>query len=162
MSPKDQKLELLASVRLFGQCGSREIQRLGELTDVLDLPAGRVLIRQGEVGREMFIIVDGRAAIDVDGEVIAERGPGEVVGEMALLTEQPRRATVTLLTDARVLVVAHREFHALMDEMPSVRAQVMDDLRVGLQNPAWASYRMSREDWRRRSTDSHVPLGENK
>jgi len=132
VSPKDQKLELLASVRLFGQCGKKEIQRLGELTDVMDLPAGRVLMRQGETGQEMMIIVAGRAAIEKDGQVIAERGPGEVVGEMALLTELPRRATVTLVTDARVLVVGHREFHALMDEMPSARAQIMEAMALAL------------------------------
>ena len=132
MSPKDQKLELLASVRLFGKCGSKEIQRLGELSDVIDLPAGRVLMRQGETGQEMMIIVEGRAAIEKDGQTIAERGPGDVVGEMALLTEMPRRATVTLITNARLLVVGHREFHALMDEMPSVRAQVMEALALAL------------------------------
>ena len=103
MSPKDQKLELLASVRLFGKCGSKEIQRLGELADVMDLRPGRVLMRQGETGQEMMIIVDGRAAIERDGHVIGDRGPGEVVGEMALPTDMPRRATVTLVTDARVL-----------------------------------------------------------
>ena len=132
MSPKDQKLELLASVRLFGKCGSKEIQRLGELSDVIDLPAGRVLMRQGETGQEMMIIVEGRAAIEKDGQTIAERGPGDVVGEMALLTEMSRRATVTLMTDARLLVVGHREFHALMDEMPTVRAQVMEALALAL------------------------------
>jgi CRP-like cAMP-binding protein len=132
VSPRDQKLELLASVRLFGKCGSKEIQRLGELTDVMDFPSGRVLMRQGEFGHEMMIIVDGRVAIEKDGAVIAERGPGEVVGEMALLTDQPRRATVTLLTDGRVLIVGQREFHALMDEMPAVRAQVMEALALAL------------------------------
>ena len=89
-------------------------------------------MRQDETGQEMMIIVDGRAAIEIDGRTIAERGPGDVVGEMALLTEMPRRATVTLLTDARLLVVGHREFHALMDEMPSVRAQVMEALALAL------------------------------
>jgi len=61
-----------------------------------------------------------------------EIGPGAVVGEMALLSGRPRVATVTLLTDAEVLVLARREFQALMDEMPSVRSQVMECLAMRL------------------------------
>jgi len=129
---KDQKLELLASVSLFGKCGSKELQRVGQLTDVMDLPSGRVLMRQGESGHEMMVIVEGRASIEKDGVVIGEDGPGDVVGEMALLSDAPRSATVTLLTDARALVVGRRDLNALMDEMPGVRAQVMEALALRL------------------------------
>ena len=128
MSRKDAKLESLARVPLFAGLGKRELQRVGQLTDVMDLPAGRVLMRQGEWGSEMMVILDGRAKAERDGAVVGEIGPGGVAGEMALLAEGPRNATVTLLTDASLLVVGHREFHALMDEMPSVRAQVFEGL----------------------------------
>jgi CRP-like cAMP-binding protein len=128
VSRKDAKLETLARVPLLAGLGKRELLRVGQLTEVMDLPAGRVLMRQGEWGSEMMIVIEGRARVERDGQVVGEVGPGGVVGEMALLAEGPRNATVTLLTDASLLVVGHREFHALMDEMPSVRAQVYEGL----------------------------------
>ncbi len=129
---KDPKLDLLAGVPLFAQLGKRELQRVGQLADVLDRPAGRVLMRQGEIGTEAIVIVSGRAKVERDGVVVNEIGPGAVAGEMALLSRRPRVATVTLLTDAELLLLARREFTALMDEMPSVRAQVMECLAMRL------------------------------
>lgn len=129
---KDQKLELLAGVPLFRELGKRELQRVGQLADVLDRPAGRTLMRQGEVGMEAMVIVTGRAQVERDGQVVDEIGPGAVVGEMALLSGRPRVATVTLLTDAELLLLARREFQALMDEMPSVRTQVLESLAMRL------------------------------
>ena len=128
MSRKDAKLESLGRVPLFAGLGKRELQRVGQLTDLMDLPAGRVLMRQSEWGSEMMVILEGRAQVEREGDVVGEIGAGGVAGEMALLAEGPRNATVTLLTDASLLVVGHREFHALMDEMPSVRAQVFEGL----------------------------------
>ena len=94
MSPKDQKLELLAAVPLFAELGKKELQRVGQLTDVMDLSSGRVLMRQGETGTEMMVLIDGTVSVQRDGAVLAERGPGEVLGEMALLSDKPRSATV--------------------------------------------------------------------
>jgi CRP-like cAMP-binding protein len=128
VSQKDEKVELLAAVPLFAELGTRELQRVGQLTDVMDLSSGRVLMRQGETGSEMMVLVDGTVSVRRDGAVLAERGPGEVLGEMAPLSDAPRSATVTLTSDARLLVVARREFNALMDEIPSVRAQIMECL----------------------------------
>ncbi len=134
MSPKDEKLELLKSIPLFAGFGRRELERLGMLTDQVDLPAGRVLMRQDEAGREAFIIVRGRAEITRDGRVIAERGNGDILGEIALVDEGPRVATVTLTEPSQLLVVGHRDFHTLMDEMPAVRTQVLESLARRVRN----------------------------
>jgi CRP/FNR family cyclic AMP-dependent transcriptional regulator len=123
---RDEKLELLRTVPLFGGLSNRELQRIGELADEVDLPAGRVLMRQGEYGSEMLIVVDGSAEIERDGAVIAERGAGEVLGEIALLDGGPRTATVTLTRDSRLLVLGRREFQAAMDELPEVRLRVLE------------------------------------
>ncbi len=128
MSPKDEKLDLLKSIPLFAGFGGRELERLGMLTEQVDLPAGRVLMRQGEAGHEMFVIVRGRAEIKRDGRVIAERGNGDILGEIALVDEGPRTATVTLTEPSQLLVVGHRDFHTLMEEMPTVRTQVLESL----------------------------------
>ena len=128
MAPKDPKLELLRSIPLFAGLGGHELQRLGQLTDEIDVPAGKVLMRQGEHGAEAFIIAGGRVAVERDGGLIAERGPGEVLGEIAILSEGPRTATVTTTEPSRLFVIGHREFHALMSEMPAIRLQVLDVL----------------------------------
>lgn len=128
----DQKLELLRAVPLFEQLGKSELQRVGALADVVDLPRGRTLMREGETGTEAMVIVKGTASTEQAGSVIAERGPGEVIGEMALISHHPRSATVKLKTDAQLLVIDRREFDALMHEMPSVRNQVMECLAMRL------------------------------
>lgn len=128
MAGKDAKLELLKSIPLFAHLGNAEMLRLGQLTDEIDLPAGRVLMRQGERGSEMFVLASGRVNVERDGRMIAERGPGEVFGEMALLSEGPRVATVTTTEPSRLFVVGHREFHALIDELPTFRLQVLEGL----------------------------------
>jgi CRP/FNR family cyclic AMP-dependent transcriptional regulator len=83
-------------------------------------------MRQGESGSEMLIVIDGGARIERDGRVIAERGGGEVLGEIALLDGGPRTATVTLTRDSRLLVLGRREFQAVMDELPDVRLRVLE------------------------------------
>lgn len=126
--PRDEKLELLKSIPLFAGFGRRELVRLGQLTDLVDLPEGRVLMRQGESGSEAFVIMEGRARVERDGRLVAERTNGEVVGEIAILDEGRRTATVTLTAPSRLLVIGHRDFHALMEEMPEVRLKVLSEL----------------------------------
>lgn len=128
MAAKDLKLELLHSIGLFSRLGRADLKRLGQLTDAVDVPAGKVLMRQGEVGNEAFVVVTGRLGIERDGRQIAERGPGDMVGEIALLSEGPRTATVTVLEPSQLLVIGHREFHALMDEQPAIRMAVLEEL----------------------------------
>jgi len=124
----DPKLDLLHGIPLFARLGKKEIERLGQLTEELDVRAGRVLMRQGDRGEEMFVIAAGSVAVERDGVSLGERGPGSVLGETALLSEAPRTATVTAIGPTRVFVVGHREFHSLMDEMPSVRTAILETL----------------------------------
>jgi CRP/FNR family transcriptional regulator, cyclic AMP receptor protein len=123
---RDEKIDLLRSVPLFSGLGERELERISTLADVVDLPADRILTTQGRLGWEMFILVSGRAGVERDGQRINEVGPGEVIGEIALLDGGPRTATVTLSEPSRLLVLARREFQALMDEFPDIRLQVLE------------------------------------
>ena len=132
--PRDEKLELLRSIPLFAGFGRRELERLGQLTDQVDLPEGRVLMRQGESGSEAFIIMEGNARIERDGRRLSDRSKGDVLGEIAILDEGHRTATVTLTSPSRLLVLGHREFHALMDEMPTVRLSVLSELARRVRN----------------------------
>ena len=124
--PSDQKLDLLHSIPLFARLGKADLQSLGKLADEVDVPAGRVLMREGEPGSEMFVIVSGRVRIDRGGETIADLDEGDWFGEMAILSEGDRTATATVTAPSRLFVVGHREFHSLMDAMPSVRTAVFE------------------------------------
>ncbi len=125
---RDEKLELLKRIQLFSRLNSRELLRLGELADEMDLLSGRVLMREGERGEEAFVIVTRSAEIERDGRVFATRSTGEILGEIALVDGGPRTATVRLVEDSRLIVLGRKQFHALMDEYPDVRLRVLETL----------------------------------
>lgn len=122
------KIDVLRSVSLFRALANRELERVAILADEVDLPAGKVLMQQGESGAEMFVLITGAARVDHDGRELKTLGPGSVVGEMALLSEGPRNSTVTLVEPAKVLVLAHREFHTLMEDVPEVRDCIVNEM----------------------------------
>jgi CRP-like cAMP-binding protein len=123
---RDEKLDLLRTVSLFEGLGDSEIRRLGELVDEVDLPAGRVLMTQGEHGAEMLIMVEGTASVARDGQPLDDCGPGSILGEISLLDGGPRTATVTLTAASRLLILGRREFHSLMDEFPEIRMRILE------------------------------------
>jgi CRP-like cAMP-binding protein len=124
----DQKIELLKKVPLLSELGRRELEEVGRLADEVDLPANHVLMRQGSSGAEFYVIVDGKVRIERDGKDIATLGPGDFLGEIALVSDGPRTATATLESPAKLLVVGHREFHSLMEQFPSIRTCVLESL----------------------------------
>jgi CRP/FNR family cyclic AMP-dependent transcriptional regulator len=125
---KDAKVELLGNVPLFSACSKRDLRRIAALVEEIDVPEGRVLMRQGEPGRECFVIADGQAKATVRGSGSGSLGPGDVVGEMSLLDERPRSATVTAKTDMHLLVLSSRSFSALINQVPLVARRIMATL----------------------------------
>lgn len=125
---KDAKLELLGNVPLFSTCSKRDLARVASLADEIEVAKGRVLMRQGEPGRECFVVADGRARATMRGRQAASLGPGSVIGEMALLDQGPRSATVTAETDMHLLVLSSRSFSALLDRVPLVARRIMKAL----------------------------------
>jgi voltage-gated potassium channel len=85
-------------------------------------------MREGDYAAEMFVVTSGRVTVQQGDRTVKELGPGSWFGEMALISEGKRSATVTTTEPSTLFVVAHREFHALMDEMPKVRTSVLDCL----------------------------------
>jgi CRP/FNR family transcriptional regulator, cyclic AMP receptor protein len=134
----DQKLELLKGVPLLAGLGRREIEEVGRLAEEVDVSAGHVLMRQGGSGSEFFVIVDGTVRIEQNGGTIATLGPGDFLGEIALVDDGPRTATATTESASKLLVVGHREFHSLMDQFPTIRTCVLQELaaRVRRLDPA--------------------------
>lgn len=126
--PRDEKLEHLRRVPLFAKMGKRELERLGELADEVEVGLDTVLAEQGRVGHEFFIVLEGRVMVLEGRTPVRTLGPGEFFGEIALIESVPRTATVRAEGIIRLLVIGHREFNALMDEFPTVRSAVMDAL----------------------------------
>ena len=96
--------------------------------DEVDAPEGKVIVRQGDPGRECFVIADGRAKATIRGKQSVSLGPGSFFGEMSLLDQGPRSATVTAETDMHLLVLGSREFSSLVDEVPIVALRMMRGL----------------------------------
>lgn len=101
---------------------------MARASDELALPAGRHLCEQGSTGREAFILVGGSAEVRRNGRKVATLGPGDCVGELALLDHGPRTATVTATTDVDVLVLGAREFAGILDEVPPIAHKLLKAL----------------------------------
>jgi CRP-like cAMP-binding protein len=123
--PRDPKVERLSHVQLFSACKRQELSRIAQLAEEVEVPEGRVLMRQGEPGREAFVICDGRARAAIRGKKSVHLGPGECFGEMALLNMAPRSATVTAESDMRLLVLGSREFSTLIEDVPVIGRRVL-------------------------------------
>jgi CRP-like cAMP-binding protein len=98
------------------------LTRIARLADECDVPAGTVLVRQGAIGRSSYVIVEGWASVSVSGTAIAVLGPGEHVGEMAMLDDRPRSATVTAKTRMRVLEIGPAAMSGYLEHPEVLRA----------------------------------------
>ena len=110
------RLEQLRRLAIFAPLSDAELVRVDRLVVDIDLEAGHVLTRQGRVGRQAFIVVDGQGAVTISGRPVATVGPGDMIGEMALIDGQPRTATVTAITPMRVLVLDPASLNSLLIE----------------------------------------------
>ncbi len=112
--------ELLAQVPLFKDLSKKHLQQVSNLATRIDFPAGKVLAQEGEPGHEFVVILDGEVEIRKGDEVIATRGPGSYVGEIALLEHRPRTATVVAKTALVADVIGQREFNTLLNDEPQI------------------------------------------
>ena len=128
----------LREVPFFKGLSKRELATVAQNTDEVDVQAGRVIAREGDFGQEFFVIIDGTAEVLRDGAPIAELGPGEFFGEMALLDEERRVATVKALSAMRVLVMTRQSFRDLDRSMPQIHAAVTEAINARRAEPASA------------------------
>jgi CRP/FNR family transcriptional regulator, cyclic AMP receptor protein len=125
MLRKNAKIELLKRVPLFERCSKAELGEIAMLADELDLPTARDITKQGATGKEFIILIEGEAEVVRGLRVVNELGPGDFVGEIALVSGKPRTATVRTRGPARVLVVGASGFRALMRDVPSIKDKVL-------------------------------------
>jgi CRP/FNR family cyclic AMP-dependent transcriptional regulator len=122
---QDTKVEALRRAPLFEGLSRKELVQLARMSDDLEVPPGKALCKEGDTGQEFFVIIDGEAEVTKKGKRLATRGPGDFVGEIALLEQTPRTATVTAKTPLRLFVLTRRDFRHLVEENPSVERKVL-------------------------------------
>lgn len=120
----------LRHISLFARMSEAELARFAALGEPVDAEAGALVIDQGDVGTECFLVLEGEAGIFAAGQHVATIGPGSVVGEMALLGHKPRNASVVAQTPMRLLSFDIPSFKKLLDEMPGAQKFVYDLLEA--------------------------------
>ena len=124
MAPKHPWLDVLRAVPLFSQCTDDELERIDSLFSEAEVAEDHVLVREGTVGRQFIVIIEGQARVVRDAVELTTLGPGDFVGEMSLLHNAPRGATVVADTRMRLYVANAGEFAALLEESPTIAAKI--------------------------------------
>src|SRR5690242_339619 len=119
------KHDLIQSISLFSDRPNRELELIASLADVVDVPEGKELMREGDRGREFFALIDGTAEVTRRGELLSTLGPGDFFGEIALVARVPRTASVTTTSPARVLVLTDQAFRRLVEIDPEIRLRIL-------------------------------------
>jgi CRP/FNR family transcriptional regulator, cyclic AMP receptor protein len=125
---QDTKVEALKRAPLFEGLSKKELAQLARVSEDLEVPAGKVLCKEGDIGHEFFVIIDGEVEVTRKGQPVATRGSEDFVGEIALLEQTPRTATVTAKTPLRLFVLTSSSFKTLIDDNPSVERKVLRTL----------------------------------
>ena len=124
----DDRTRLLASTRLFADVDADGLARIGARITEIEVPAGRVIARQGEIGTGFYVIVAGSARVVRDGATIAHLGPGDFFGELSVLDGRPRVAQVVSDEPTTCLALASWDFEAVVIEQPTVALAILRGL----------------------------------
>jgi CRP-like cAMP-binding protein len=120
----DGKLELLRGVPLFADLDDRSLEAISVLVREVDVPAGEVVMLEGEPADAFYVIVDGTMRIDRGDRTIRSMMAGGFLGEIALVENRPRTATATCTTDCRLLILDRQAFDRLIETFPAVHRRV--------------------------------------
>jgi CRP-like cAMP-binding protein len=133
---KNEKVELLKRTALFSECTKADLVEVAISADEREAPAGDRLTEEGRRGREFFLLVEGAVAVRRGGKKLADLGPGDWFGEIAILTHRPRTATVTATSPVRLLVITDRAFRRVVETRPRVALNVLRSVAERLEQDA--------------------------
>ncbi len=139
MAARSKELDL-KSIWLFSSCTASELRKIRSSLDEVEVPAGKLLVEEGRIGLEFFIIVDGTAAVTRSGKTVATLGPGSHFGELALLDRLPRSASVVSETDMDVLVLSQPQFNSLLEAVPTIARKMLAALASRLREADALAY----------------------
>ena len=125
---RDAFIDHLAAVPLFSACSRKDLQLVAKRAEDVKVEAGKQLVTEGDTGTEFFVIIDGNATVARHGQKVAELGPGQFFGDLALLDRAPRNATITADTPMELVVLGQREFAGLIDDVPEFAHKLLAGL----------------------------------
>lgn len=125
---RPKKLAALSYLPLFGDLTKQQLTLAIRSADEVSMGAGKLLVRQGGVGREFLLLLEGRARVERDGKTIAHLARGDFFGEMSLIDGQPCSASVVAETSVTLMVMDPRSFRSLLDEAPQLQRRILVDL----------------------------------
>ena len=128
MASKKAYIDHLRNIPLFQGCSQKDLERIAKASDEVSLPAGSLIVDQGQTGREAFVILSGTVLVKRNGKKISTARPGTIVGELSLLDHGPRTATVTCETDCTFLLLSQRTFLGVVDSVPALAHKLMASL----------------------------------
>ena len=134
MNSRKALADQLAQVRLFERCTKRDLRIVARHVERCPVAADAVIVRQGASGDAFFLLLAGSARVVKDGDVVAQLGPGDWFGELALLDPAPRSATVVAGPDTEVAVLGARMFKVLLRELPTVSSALLASLACQVRN----------------------------
>lgn len=126
------KIEYLSQVPLFSGFNKKELGEVARHVDTVDVPAGTRLTEEGKLAHQFGIIVEGGAAVRRNNRKLADLGPGDFWGEMALLLKETSSATVETTDESSILVIHSREFSHLLDQVPAIAKKLAGGLAARL------------------------------
>ncbi len=130
----DRKSELLSTARLFDGVDPTGMDRIAAAALQIDVPAGHVIARQGEIGTGFFVVIEGSARVVRDGETVATIGPGDFFGELSVLDGRPRTAQVIAEGPTTCLALASWDFEAILLDQPQVTLAILRGLAARLRD----------------------------
>ncbi len=128
MASKKEIVERLAQVGLFSRCTKSDLKIVARHVESMNVESGRTIVRAGDKGDALFVVLRGAAQVERDGQIVAELTDGDYFGELALLDPGPRAATVTATADCDLAVLGVRMFQVLLRELPPLGAKLLGDL----------------------------------
>jgi len=137
-----KELDLLGQVPLFSTCSQRELREIAKLGTPVEVDEGRVLTKQGTPGREFFLVLDGKAECVRSRKHVADFGPGDYFGELALIEGGTRTATVTAVTPMELLVLSTSEFASLIRSSSSITIKMLTGLARRVRESQEADYNL--------------------
>jgi len=125
-APIHEDEELLRSIPLFERCSPQQLRFITARVARRDVPAGATLCREGERGGDFFLIVDGTADASRDGSRLRRLGRGDFFGEIALIDEGARTATVTSTSPLRCLVLSPQQFREVLEQNADIAVGILE------------------------------------
>jgi CRP-like cAMP-binding protein len=122
------KIRLLEDLPLFAGLPKRELKEIARVADVVDVPAGRDLTVEGATGHEFFVLLEGTVVVRRGGEFVSVLQSGSYFGELALLADRPRSATVTTIEPVRLLVLSEVQFRGIFRNSTELAARVLPEV----------------------------------